>query len=308
MKLNSIRFATALAGAIIIAALPAASQPRVDFANAQLHAHKIADDFYTLEGVGGTISVLVGTEGLLVVDSEYVQLADKTVAAIQRISDKPIRFLVNTHVHVDHTGGNDAIAKLGAIIFARPELRSRLIHPSPIPSGAPRKPAPPAALPVVTYDGRVTIHVGDEDVQLIPVRAAHTDGDTLVHFVKHDILATGDYFRTIGYPRIDLVNGGSLSGLIDGLALTIGMCGPGTRIVPGHGPMADRAAIIAQRDMFLTIRDRVASLMRERKSLEEIIAAKPTADYDARVPQGPQSSESFLKSLYSELLIGEGKN
>jgi glyoxylase-like metal-dependent hydrolase (beta-lactamase superfamily II) len=286
---------------LVVGALPAISQPRIDFATAQLQPHKIADDFYTIEGPGGTMCVLVTPDGLLVVDSEYIQLADKTVAAVKQISDKPVRFLVNTHVHVDHTGGNDAFGKLGAVIFARDQLRQRLMHPSSIPSGAPRTPAPPDALPRVTYDGPVTIHLGDEDIQLIPVRAAHTDGDTLIRFVHHDILATGDYFRTVGYPRMDLVNGGSLAGLLDGLALTIAEAGPNTRIVPGHGVMADRAAVIAQRDMLLSIRQKVADLVAQGKTVEEVIAAKPTAEYDAKVPEGAQGAEAFVKSLYAEV-------
>jgi glyoxylase-like metal-dependent hydrolase (beta-lactamase superfamily II) len=286
---------------IAFATLPAFSQPRIDFATAQLQTHKIADDLYTIEGPGGTMLVLVTPDGLLVVDSEYVQMADKTLAAVKQLSDKPVRFLVNTHVHVDHTGGNDAFGKTGAIIFARDQLRERLMHPSPIPSGAPRNPAPPDALPRVTYDGPVTLHLGDEDVQLIPVRAAHTDGDTMIRFVHRDILATGDYFRTVGYPRMDLVNGGSLKGLVDGLALTISLADANTKIVPGHGPIADRAALVAQRDMLLTIRQRVAALIAEGKTIEEVIAAKPTADFDAKVPEGAQGSAAFLKALYSEL-------
>jgi cyclase len=283
---------------------PAFAQPRVDFATAQLQAHKITDDFYTIEGVGGTMCVLATQDGLFVVDSEYVQLADKTLAAIKQISAQPVRFLVNTHVHVDHTGGNEAFGKMGSVILSRNQLRERLMHPSSIPSGAPRNPAPPAALPLITYDGPVTIHLGGEDIQLIPVPAAHTDGDTLVHFVHHDMLATGDYFRTVGYPRMDLVNGGSLQGLIDGLALTISLAGPDTRIVPGHGPLADRAAVIAQRDMLLAIRQRVSRLIDEGKTVEEVIAAKPTAEYDGKVPEGAQGSEAFLKSLYSEVKTG----
>lgn len=301
MQIISTRFVLVLSAAFGCLALPGQAQLRIDFATAQLQTHKIASDFYTVDGVGGTMSVLVTPDGVLVVDSEYVQLADKTLAAVKQISNQPIRFLVNTHVHVDHTGGNEALGKLGAVILSRDQLRERLIHPSSIPSGAPRNPAPPAALPVISYDGPLTIHLGDEDVQLIPVRAAHTDGDTLVRFVHHDILCTGDYFRTVGYPRMDLVNGGSLSGLIDGLALTIGMAGPNTKIVPGHGPMASRSDILKQRDMLLAIRDKVAALMAQGKTADEILAAKPTAEYDASVPQSAETSESFLKTLYSEL-------
>jgi glyoxylase-like metal-dependent hydrolase (beta-lactamase superfamily II) len=157
---------------------------------------------------------------------------------------------------------------------------------------------------VVTYDGPVTIHMNGEDVQLIPIRNAHTDGDTLVSFPAHDILAVGDYFRSTGYPFVDLNNGGSLAGLLAGLDETIGRAGPMTKIIPGHGPIADRAALIAQRDLVLAVRDRVAALVLQGKSFEEVLAAKPTASFDAQVPQSAQTTERFIRWLYLEVKAG----
>jgi len=303
--MNRTRIAPARLFALVGAmALSAAAQPPRDFSKIEIKTTKISSDFYTLEGAGGTISVLTGPDGTLLVDSQFAPLTGKLTAAIKQISDKPIRFLINTHLHGDHTGGNENFAKLGVTIFSRDQLRWRLAHPSPAPNGTPGTPAPPAALPVVTFDGPVTIHLDGEEVQLIPIRSAHTDGDTLVRFVSHDILATGDFFRSVGYPLVDLNNGGSLHGLIEGLGETIGLAGPNTKIIPGHGPIVDRAAVIAQRDTLLAVRDQVKTLVTEGKTVDEVIAAKPTAEYDARVANSQQTAEPFLKWLYTEVKAG----
>jgi len=275
--------------------------PIPDFTKVEIKTTSLADDFHTLEGMGGTISVLSGPDGVLLVDSQFAPLTERLVAAIRKISDKPIRFLIDTHVHGDHTGGNENFAKLGVLIFSRDQLRERLQHPAPNPDGSPGKPAPSGAWPVVTYDGPVTIHVDGEDVQLIPIRNAHTDGDTLISFPRHDILAVGDYYRGIGYPFVDLTNGGSLAGLLAGLGETIGRAGPMTKIIPGHGPIVDRSALVTQRDMVLAVRDRVAALISQGKSLEEVIAAKPTEPFDAQVPQSAQTAERFIRWLYAEV-------
>ena len=177
-----------------------AQQPAPDFSKVEIKTTQIAPDFYTLEGLGGTVSVLTGSDGVLLVDSQFAPLTDKLVAAIKKISTKPIRFLINTHLHGDHTGGNENFAKLGAVIFSRDQLRERLERPALKADGTPGKPAPTLALPVVTYDGPVSIHLDGEDVRLIPIRNAHTDGDTLISFTNHDILAVGDYYRGVGNP------------------------------------------------------------------------------------------------------------
>jgi glyoxylase-like metal-dependent hydrolase (beta-lactamase superfamily II) len=299
-------FRTLLAGAaaVFVAAVAHAQQPPPDFSKVEIKTTQIADNFYTLEGLGGTISVLTGPDGVLLVDSQFAALTDKLAAAIKKLTNKPIRFVINTHVHPDHTGGNENFAKLGALVFSRDQLRARLEHPNPAADGTPGKPAPAAALPVVTYDGPVSIHLDGENVRLLPIRSAHTDGDTLVSFTEHDILAVGDYYRGIGYPFVDLKSGGTLQGILDGLGATIGRCGPNTKVIPGHGPVTDRNALVAQRDLILAVRDKVAALVAQNKSLEEVIAAKPTAEFDAQVPQGPQTAERFIGWLYAEVKAG----
>jgi len=300
--MNLIR--TRIAQILVVGIFSSASlyaQQKIDFSQIEIKTTQLADNFYTLEGQGGTISVLTGPDGVVLVDSQFAPLTDKLVAAVKKISDKPIRYLINTHVHGDHTGGNENFAKLGVTILARDQLRTRLEHPAPLADGTPGKPAPQQALPVITYDGPVSIHIDGENVRLLPIRNAHTDGDTLVSFPKHDILAVGDYYRNVGYPVVDIANGGSLNGILEGLGATIGRAGPNTKIIPGHGAITDRNGLIAQRDLIIAVRDKVAALIAQNKTLEEVIAAKPTAEFDARVPQGPQTSERFLKWLYAEL-------
>ena len=299
-----LRSAVAAAAAITVGLLAApsfaqAQQP--DFSKVQIKTTQLAPDFYTLEGQGGTISVLAGPDGVLLVDSQFAPLTDRLVAAIRAITDKPIRFLVDTHVHPDHTGGNENFARLGATIFAREELRDRLEHPVPAADGTPGKPAPPLALPVVTYDAPIAIHIDGEAVVLSPVPRAHTDGDTVISFPAHDILAVGDIFRSVGYPYVDLSNGGSLAGMLEGLAEIVDRAGPATRIIPGHGPIVDRNAVLAQRDLIITVRGRVVALVAQGKTLADVIAAKPTADFDARVPQGAQTADRFVKWVYTEV-------
>jgi glyoxylase-like metal-dependent hydrolase (beta-lactamase superfamily II) len=289
------------ASLLLLAAGAVQGQQTRDFSKVQIKATRIADDFYTLEGEGGTISVLTGPDGILLVDSQFAPLTDKLVAAIRNISDKPIRFLIDTHVHGDHTGGNANFAKLGVTIFSRDQLRERLEHPVPAANGTPGTPAPPLALPVVTYDAPVTLHLDSEHVRLVPVRAAHTDGDTLVSFPGHDILAVGDFFRSVGYPIVDVANGGSLNGILEALATTYGHAGPHTKIIPGHGPIVDRNALIVQRDLILAVRDKVAPLVAQGKTVEEVLAARPTAPFDSQVPNAAQSSERFVRWLYAEL-------
>jgi cyclase len=284
----------------MLASVVYAQAPQPDFSKVEIKTTKISNTFYTLDGQGGTIGVLVGPEGIFMVDSQFAPLSQKIAAAIHQISDKPIRFMVNTHVHGDHTGGNENFAKMGVTIFSRDELRWRLAHPAPGANGAPTAAAPAAALPVVTYDGPVTIHMDGEDVHLIPIHRAHTDGDTLVYFPTNDVLMTGDFFRSIQFPNIDRTNGGSLSGMIEGLGITIGMAGPNTKIIPGHGPTVDRAALIAHRDMIVAIRDKVAALVQQGKSVDEVLAAKPTSDYDS-IPNASTTSERFVRQLYAEL-------
>jgi cyclase len=273
-----------------------------DFSQVQIKTTKVASNFYTLEGQGGTIGVLTGPDGVLMVDAQFAPLSDKIVAAIKQISDGRIRFLVNTHVHGDHTGGNENIGKLGAVILARENLRARLAKPAPQASGQPGVPAAPIALPVVTYDAPLTIHMNGEDVQLIPVPGAHTDGDTMVYFPAANVIMTGDFYRSTGYPNIDRANGGTMNGMLAGFDAIIKTGRPDTRIVPGHGATVDKAAVAAHKAMMEAVRDKVAALARQNKTQEEAVAAKPTADFDSKITGAtPMTADRFVGQLYQEL-------
>jgi glyoxylase-like metal-dependent hydrolase (beta-lactamase superfamily II) len=283
----------------------ALAQGQVDYSKVEIKTDKLAPNFYVLNGQGGAIGVLTGPDGVLMVDSQFAPLTDKIVAAIKQVSNAPIRFLINTHVHGDHTGGNENLGKMGVVIFARENLRNRLEHPAPAANGTPGAPAPAPALPVVTYDAPITFHMDGEDVHAIPIPKAHTDGDTLVQFSNANVIMIGDYFRSIQYPNIDRANGGSLKGMLEGLDTAIKLCNAQTKVVPGHGPVVDRNALMAHRDMIIAVRDKIAPMVTQGKTLQEVLAAKPTAEYDAKVPNSDTTTERFVTQVYQELKAGK---
>ncbi len=268
---NSVGRAMLAIFAVLAVAAYSQAQGQPDFSKVEIKTTKLSNNFYTLEGQGGTIGVLTGPDG---------------------------RFMVDTQ---DHTGGNENFAKMGAVLISRNELRDRLAHPVPAANGTPGTPAPSAALPLITYEGQLTFHMNGEDIRLIGIPRAHTDGDTLVYFPGPDVIMSGDFYRSVQYPNIDRANGGSLNGMIDGLGRVIGLAGPNTKIVPGHGPMVSRAEVMAHRDMILAIRDKVSQLVTQGKTQDEVMAAHPTADFDARVPNSKETTERFVNQLYAEL-------
>src|SRR3954462_12149775 len=270
-------------------------QAAQDLSQVQIKPTRVTEKFYTLEGSGGMIGVLFGPDGVFMVDTQFAPLSDKIAAAIKQLTPQPIRFVVNTHVHGDHTGGNENFGKMGATIISREELRFRLAHPNPGANGQPGVPTPAAGLPRQTYRDRLTMYMNGELIQLIAVPRAHTDGDTLVYFPGLDAIMTGDFYRSIQYPNVDRANGGSLQGLIDGLGLVIGRAGPNTKIIPGHGPTVDRTAVIAHRDAAMMVRDRVARLVEQGKTEDDVVAAKVTADIDAKIQEPAMTGERFVR-------------
>jgi cyclase len=293
----------------------------MDFAKVEILTEKLAPNVYMLtgssgldpsheDGAGGRIGVLAGPDGVLMIDSQYTQLADKVLAAVRRIDSGPIRYLVNTHIHRDHTAGNAFFAKQGAVIFAREELRDSMVKLSQAPNAASNPVANPAGFPVITYGmgDPVRIYMNNEIVQFIPIRAAHTSGDTNIKFEKANVLFIGDFYRNYGYPFIDLNNGGTLKGMLEGLDATMKSADANTRLIPGHGTIIKRDDIIPYRDMIVAVADKVDGMIAQGKSLDEVLAAKVTAPYDAKTAGGTDSSAvRFVTAVYQELKSGRGR-
>jgi cyclase len=265
------------------------------------------------DGAGGRIGVLHGPDGILVVDSQYGQITDRALAAIRRISTAPIRILVNTHIHIDHTGGNAAFGKAGATIYAREELRQQMINPARRADGSPGLVRDPAGYPVVTYGmgEPIKFHMNGEIVHFIPVRAAHTGGDTMIRFENANAIMIGDFYRNFGYPYIDTSNGGSLKGLIDALDLTMKLAGPDTKLIPGHGTLINRTDIAPYRDMIFTVQEKVRTMIAQGATEQQVLAAKVTSPYDAKVAGGllpaaggGTSADRFVRAVYQELKRG----
>lgn len=295
------RFALAALLALGSAAIPGAQAQQPAAAPVQVVLTKIGSDFYAIDGQGGRMGALVGPDGIFMVDAQSAAIADRIVAELRKVSQEPIRFLVNTHVHADHTGGNANYAKLGATLIARPRLRERLAKPAAPAGGAPAPAVDPKSLPALTYDVQMTMYMNGEAIELIPLPRAHTDGDTALRFPKVNVLMTGDVFRATGYPNIDLANGGSLVGIVAALDKLVELAGPETKVLPGHGPISDRAALAAHRDMVKVMRDRVAALVAEGKTREQVLAAKVTADYDEKVGNAAGSADRFVGQLFDSL-------
>lgn len=318
------RVTQALLSVVVVAAISALAHAQgIQYDKIEIKTDKVASNLYMLsgsenvdpghpDGAGGRIGVLAGPDGIFMVDAQYEQIGAKVLAAVKRIDSGPIRFLVNTHIHGDHTAGNATFAKLGAVLLAREELREGMARqPQPAPPAPARD---PARLPMLTYGmgDPVRFRMNGETVELIPVRAAHTGGDTIVRFVNADLIMIGDFYRNFGYPFIDTANGGSLKGALDGLELTMTIAGPATRLIPGHGTYINRTDIVPYRDMILDVRNRVQQLIAQGKTLQEVLAAKVTASYDAKVPGGllpagnaGTSADRFVSMVYGQLKGGQ---
>ena len=303
VRVAVVATAMALAGAVSAQTPPAAvPPPPPDFSRVEIKATDLGNNAYMLEGQGGNITVVVAKDGIILVDGQYAPLHDKIKAAVTAISSLPIKYLINTHYHGDHTGGNEAFAKEGVSIVAQDNVKNRLAAGTTNDlTGVKTPPAPPGALPGNTYTNFSKIRLEGRVADLKHIPNAHTDGDTYVWFKTANVLSTGDTFTNGRYPDIDFANGGNIKGMIAATDAYLKLANAKTRIVPGHGPLADKAVLAEYRTMLVTARDRMAKLVKEGKSEDDVVAAKPFADFDAKWAPTELAARNFVRVVYHSL-------
>ena len=270
-----------------------------DFSKVEVKATRVAGSVYMLTGSGGNIGASVGEDGIVIIDDQYAPLASKIEAALRSITDKPVKFIVNTHYHGDHTGGNEYFGKTAPIV-AHENVRKRLA------SGVTRRgqttpPAPKGALPVLTFDESVTIHLNGEDVRAVHMPHGHTDGDSVIWFTKSNVVHMGDDFFNGFYPFIDQENGGSVRGLIANLDKVLSVVADDAKIIPGHGALSDKAGLRKFNDVLKATMSGVENAMNAGKSLEQIKAEKVLAEWDAAWGQGFIKTDAWIDTLHREL-------
>jgi cyclase len=275
-----------------------------DFSSVRVEAIKVSGNVYMLTGAGGNIGVSAGKDGVLLIDASYAPLSEKIKAAIGTFSSKPISFVVTTHWHQDHTTGNENFAREGAIMVAHENVRKR-IGSEQFVEFFNRKipPMPESALPIITFSRDISFHLNEDDILIFHIAPAHTDGDAIIHFRRSGVIHTGDLYFNGLYPFIDLSAGGSVDGVITAIKQIIDLCDSNTKVIPGHGPLSDKAGLEAYLKMLVVIRDKIASEIKAGKTLDEVIASKPTRDFDPIWGKGFLKPEQFVRIVYGSLLM-----
>jgi glyoxylase-like metal-dependent hydrolase (beta-lactamase superfamily II) len=317
------RHTRAALATLLCAALgtPAHAQPQQpNFATVEIRSLPVRENVYMLVGAGGNITMQVGDDGILLVDTQYAPLSDKILAAIRKISDKPIHYIINTHHHGDHTGGNANLraagstvsggnmagairdSGVGAAIIAHENVLNHLSAAT----GA--QAAPSGGWPTDTFFGnKKEMYYNGEGIEILHVPAAHTDGDSIVFFRRSDVIAAGDVFVTNSYPVIDLANGGSYLGIVDALERLVDIIIPvygqdgGTLVIPGHGRLSNLGDVLNFREMVLVVRDRLQAAIAAGMTLEQVKAAKPTFDYDPVYGSAAGATDRFVEAAYKSL-------
>jgi cyclase len=281
---------------LALAAPAAAQQPNMDAV--QIRIERVAPGIAVLFGRGGNIGLSYGADGNILIDDQYAPLTERILAAIRTLDPDPIRFVINTHWHGDHTGGNENVGRTGAVIVAHDNVRRRMSMEQ-IVRGDRVAPSPSAALPVVTFSAGMTFHLNGDDIRVIHVEHAHTDGDALVYWSRANVLHMGDTFFNSMLPFIDLDSGGSIDGAIVAVDAGLALANDGTVIIPGHGPVGHRADLVRYRAMLVALRDRVRAEIRRHRSLDQIKALRLADPYGP--PDGFISPDSLIETIYRSL-------
>ena len=289
---------TTFALAILAIALPLAAQP--DFSKVEVKATKVAGSVYMLTGAGGNIGVSVGDDGIVVVDDQYAPLAEKIRAALKGITDKPVRFVLNTHYHGDHTGGNEAFGKEGTPIIAHDNVRGRLAAGT-TRRGTATPPAPKSALPIVTFNDKLTVHLNGEEVRAVHFPAGHTDGDSVIYFTKSNVVHMGDDYFNGFYPFVDRENGGSVQGLIRNIEKVLAGLPADAKVIPGHGPLSDKTGLGNFLQVLKETWAAVEKAHKAGKSAEQMKSDKILDKWDAQWGQGFIKTNTWIDAIAAEL-------
>lgn len=289
------RLITAAAGVVAIVASTAVRAQETDWAGIEIRTVSVADGVYMLMGRGGNIGLSVGSDGAFLIDDQFAPLTAKITAAVAALTPEPVRFVLNTHWHGDHTGGNENLGSAGALIVAHDNVRQRM-NPEEFRDLVGRSnQAPPTALPVITFSNEISFHWNGEHLRVIHQPRAHTDGDAVIVFTRANVVHMGDLFFNGRYPFVDLESGGGVQGVIHAANAVLALAGPDTKIIPGHGELAGPAELLAYRDMLVGVRDRVSELKREGMTEDQVVAAAPTRAFDAAFGQ---NAEGFVRAVY----------
>jgi glyoxylase-like metal-dependent hydrolase (beta-lactamase superfamily II) len=294
------RFAlVALAAAAL--SLPAGAQQ--DFSKVEIRTEKLADTVWMMTGSGGNLGLSAGADATFLIDDQYAPLTPKIKAAIAAVTSKPVNFVINTHWHFDHTGGNENLGGEGALIVAHDNVRKRMESSQFIEFlRAKVDPAPKAALPVVTFSTDAAFFLNGDEIRAFHVPRAHTDGDVIVHLRKSDVIHMGDTYFNGMYPFIDTSSGGTVDGTIAAVDRALAIATDATRIIPGHGPLSNKAELKAYRDMLATVSGRIKQMIRDGRKLEEITASKVSADFDEKWGKGFIAPNKFAEMIAMNLL------
>ncbi len=288
--------------ALILAGLAVPVWAQQDFSAVEIETIQVSGNVYMLVGAGGNIGLSVGDDGAFVIDDQFAPLSDKIMAAIAELTDADVKFLVNTHHHGDHTGGNEAFGAAGALIIAHDNVRARMsvdqfrvIFDQPIPA------SPVGALPIVTFSDEMTFHWNGDTIRVIHVALAHTDGDSILHFQGANVIHMGDTFFNGVYPFIDVDSDGDINGIIAAGYRALAIADEDTAIIPGHGPVSDAAGLAAWLDVLKVTRVSMQSLIDQGMSEDEALAARPTAEFDEQFGGGFMNPENYNRLLYQSL-------